>query len=135
MKHNIRFTPTKITHLEDGEIFVFGSNESGIHGAGAAKLAYQKFGAIWKQGVGLQGNCYAIPTKDYSIKTLDLNEISDYVKQFLIFAESREDLTFLVTEIGCGLAGYHAKDIAPFFKNVPLNVVLPESFIKIIKGY
>jgi hypothetical protein len=71
----MRFTPNNISHLEDNEVFVFGSNEAGIHGAGAARLAFEKFGAVWKIGVGHEGKTYAIPTKDYVIKTLDLIEI------------------------------------------------------------
>lgn len=130
----MRYTPENINHLEKNEIFVFGSNESGIHGAGAAKLAYSKFGAEWKNGFGLQGNSYAIPTKDFNIKTLDWIEIKDYVDEFLIFAESRQDLTFLVTEIGCGLAGYEPKDIAPMFRGYPLNVVLPKKFVDILRS-
>jgi hypothetical protein len=130
----MRYTPSNIDHLEDGEIFVFGSNESGIHGAGAAKLAFDKFGAVWKVGVGHEGKTYAIPTKDYVIKTLDLEEINDYVKEFLIYAEKNPDFTFLVTEIGCGLAGYTPKDIAPMFRGYPLNVILPESFVDILRS-
>lgn len=130
----MRYTPSNINHLEDNEIFVFGSNESGIHGAGAARLAFEQFGAVWKIGVGHQGKTYAIPTKDYVIKTLDLEEINDYVKEFLIYADQNPDFTFLVTEIGCGLAGYTPKDIAPMFKGYPLNVVLPKSFVDILRN-
>jgi len=130
----MRYTPSNIDHLEDGEIFVFGSNESGIHGAGAAKLAFDKFGAVWKVGVGHEGKTYAIPTKDYVIKTLDLEEINDYVKEFLIYAEKNPDFTFLVTKIGCGLASYKEVDIAPMFRGYPLNVILPESFVDILRS-
>jgi hypothetical protein len=124
----MKFTPDNITELQEYEIFVFGSNESGIHGAGAAKLAFEKFGAVWGVGVGRRGKTYAIPTKDYTIKTLDLIEIEDYVKEFLIFANNNSNLTFLVTEIGCGLAGYTPKDIGPLFKGAPSNVILPQVF-------
>ena len=130
----MRFTPENISHLENNEVFVFGSNESGIHGAGAAKLAFDKFGAVWGVGVGHQGKTYALPTKDYVIKTLDLVEIQDYVKEFLIYADKNPDFTFLVTEIGCGLAGYEPKDIAPLFKGYSLNVVLPKKFVDILRG-
>jgi len=131
----MRFTPEKISHLEDGEVFVFGSNESGIHGAGAAKLAFDKFGAVWGIGVGHEGKTYAIPTKDYNIKTLDFEEINDYVKEFLIYAEKNSYFTFLVTEIGCGLAGYDPKDIAPLFRGYPLNVILPKKFVDILRNH
>ena len=132
----MRYTPSNIDHLEDGEIFVFGSNESGIHGAGAAKLAFDKFGAVWKVGVGHEGKTYAIPTKDYVIKTLDLEEINDYVKEFLIYAEKNPDFTFLVTKIGCGLASYKEVDIAPLFKKAFFikNIILPKEFYDIIKN-
>jgi len=130
----MRFTPDKVSHLEDGEIFVFGSNESGIHGAGAAKLAFDKFGAIWGVGVGHEGKTYAIPTKDFNIKTLDLVEIQDYVKEFLEYADKNPDFTFLVTKIGCGLASYQEIDIAPLFKGYPLNVILPKRFVDILRS-
>jgi hypothetical protein len=130
----MRYTPSNIDHLENEEIFVFGSNEAGIHGAGAAKLAFDKFGAVWGIGVGHQGKTYAIPTKDYKIKTLDLVEIQDYVKEFLVYADNNSDYTFLLTEIGCGLAGYTPKEIAPMFRGYPLNVVLPKSFVDILKS-
>lgn len=106
-------------------IFVFGSNEAGIHGAGAAKAAKKDHGAMYGIGVGLCGRSYAIPTKDKKIKTLPLDKIEQYVKQFLDFA--RECLTthpeyeFNVTRIGCGLAGYKNSQIAPLFKNAPIN--------------
>jgi len=130
----MRFTPEKITHLENGEIFVFGSNEAGIHGAGAAKLAFDKFGAVWGVGVGHEGKTYAIPTKDRNIKTMYLDVIYSYVKSFLKYAEENPNFTFLVTEIGCGLAGYNPKDIAPMFRFYPLNVVLPKRFVDILRS-
>jgi hypothetical protein len=131
----MRFTPNNISHLEDNEVFVFGSNEAGIHGAGAARLAFEKFGAVWKIGVGHEGKTYAIPTKDYVIKTLDLIEIKDYVNEFLIYAEKNPDFTFLVTKIGCGLASYKEEDIAPLFKKAinKDNVILPKEFVDIIR--
>lgn len=128
----MRFTPNNISHLEDNEVFVFGSNEAGIHGAGAAKLALQ-WGAKMGQGVGLHGQTYAIPTKDHNIRTLDLVSIADYVADFLDFADLHPESTFLVTQIGCGLAGYTPEDIAPLFETYPLNVVLPKNFVDIIR--
>lgn len=123
-----------IISLKPNEIFVFGSNLAGIHGAGAARQAYEKFGATWGQGEGLSGQSYALPTKDYSIKTLSIKKIKSHVAKFLKVAQTREDLTFLVTCVGCGLAGYRYEDIAPLFfqSKVPPNVVLPEEFTSII---
>lgn len=117
-----------ITKLEKDQIFVFGSNLAGRHGAGAALYAYMNFGAIPGKGEGFMGQSYAIPTKDRNIKTLPLSDIKTYVSNFLIYAKDNPDKTFLVTEIGCGLAGYKPKDIAPFFVDTPLNVILPKSF-------
>ena len=128
----MKYTPNKITSLQPNEIFVFGSNEAGIHGAGAARFAWQKFGAVMGEAFGLYGKSFAIPTKDINIETLPLHNISQYVQSFLIIAKKRSDLTFYVTEIGCGLAGYKPKDIAPFFRNIPQNVILPKRFIDII---
>lgn len=97
------------------EIFVFGSNLAGRHGKGAALYAQQHHGAIYGQGVGLQGESYTIPTKDVRIKTLPLYVIQGYVNEFFLFARSRKDLIFNVTRVGCGLAGYTDRDIAPLF--------------------
>ncbi len=122
------YTPEKIFNLAPNEIFVFGSNLSGIHGAGAARLAFDRFGAVWGVGVGHQGKSYALPTKDKDIETLPLEEIKKYVDQFLDYAKSHLEFTFLVTKIGTGLAGYYIEDIAPMFSEVPSNVVLPREF-------
>ena len=131
---NKRITPNKITQLKDNEIFVFGSNLSGIHGAGAAKTAMM-WGAKLGMSIGLQGKTYAIPTKDASIRhTLPLSEIKMYVNYFIEFAKNNKNLVFLVTEIGCGLAGLKPKDVAPLFqdcKNIE-NIYLPENFWKYI---
>lgn len=106
-----------IIDLEENEIFVFGSNEGGFHGKGAARLAL-KWGAKWGQGEGLQGRTYGIPTKNYNIsKTLTISQIEVYVKRFIEFAKLHSEYQFLVTEIGCGLAGYRPKQIAPLFKD------------------
>lgn len=107
------------------EIFVFGSNLAGRHGKGAALTAFKQYGAIYGQGIGLQGSSYAIPTKDEQIKTLPLNKIRRYVEQFIKFARLNPEMTFKVTAIGTGLAGYDEKDIAPMFKDAPLNCILP----------
>lgn len=107
------------------DIFVFGSNLAGRHGAGAAKFARISAGAIYGNGVGLQGDSYAIPTKDTKIKTLTLNEIQEYVQQFIEFAQDNSHKTFYVTPIGTGLAGYSHDQIAPMFCGATDNVLLP----------
>lgn len=124
------FTPPFITSLKKNEIFVFGSNLQGMHGGGAARIAHQKFGAIWGQGVGLQGNTYAIPTMQGGVET-----IKPYVDEFTEFAKIHPELTFYVTRIGCGIAGFTDKEIAPLFREALLlpNVRLPKSFVEIIK--
>lgn len=125
-----RISPKWIDKLEEDEIFVFGSNLDGLHGGGAAAVA-RKWGAIWGQGVGLQGQTYAIPTMQGGVET-----IKPYVDEFLSFAKSKPNLKFLVTEIGCGIAGFTVEQIAPLFKNVIEenieNIFLPESFNKIL---
>lgn len=114
----------RIAALQPGEIFVFGSNASGHHGAGAAVQAQRDFGAVWGEGHGLHGQSYAIDTMS------GLGVLASEVGTFVDFAETRPELTFLVTEIGCGIAGYTPADVAPLFPRVPLNVSLPESFIR-----
>lgn len=106
-------------------IFVFGSNLAGRHGAGAALSALREHGAIYGQGVGLQGNSYAIPTKDENVITLPINKIKKYVDGFVRFAKLNPEMKFQVTRIGCGLAGYEDTDIAPLFKEAPDNCILP----------
>lgn len=105
--------------MKSKEVFVFGSNESGVHGAGAARQAHIEFGALYKMGFGYyecsKGRTFAIPTKDWNIQTLDKERISFYVDRFVAFAEENPQLTFLVTDIGCGLAGYTPEEIAPMF--------------------
>ena len=124
-KLQVRFTPDMISHLEENEIFVFGSNLRGMHGGGAAAVAYKKFGAVWGQGVGLQGQTYAIPTMQGGVDT-----IKPYVDDFIAFAAAHPELTFYVTRIGCGIAGFRNAEIAPLFKqSLQLaNVILPRSF-------
>lgn len=122
-----------VSALESNEIFVFGSNETGRHGKGAAKTA-RSWGAKLGVGEGLYGQTYAIPTKNQNLKTLSLPKIEKNVKNFTIFAKQNTNLSFLVTEIGCGLAGYKPDDIAPMFLEASQlqNVKLPKSFWKII---
>jgi hypothetical protein len=109
-------------------IFVFGSNLAGRHGKGAAKTALERYGAIYGQGIGLQGRSYALPTKDAKLNPLPLVEIQRHVSIFLGFADAHPDLTFQVTKIGCGLAGYAEEQIAPLFVDPPVNVQLPEGW-------
>jgi hypothetical protein len=115
-------------------IFVFGSNLAGRHGKGAALYARQHHGAIYGQGVGAQGNSYAIPTKDGSLKTLSLEAIAEYVDTFKLHASTRLHEQFEVTAIGCGLAGYSPKQIAPMFAGSPQNCRLPMEFRIILEG-
>ena len=124
-----RITDNRIQELEPGEIFVFGSNLEGSHGGGAALLAFRKWGAIWGQGVGLQGQTYGIPTMHGGVE-----EIRPYVDEFIRFAKEHPELTFLVTEIGCGIAGFRPEEIAPLFRDaVPVeNIHLPERFWNIL---
>ena len=120
-----RVTPEFIRSLGANEIFVFGSNLQGAHGGGAARIAFEQFGAIMGQGVGLQGQSYAIPTMQGGVNT-----IKPYVDEFIAFAKQHPELTFLVTKIGCGIAGFRADEIAPLFAgavNVE-NVHLPQDF-------
>jgi hypothetical protein len=127
-----RISPKWIDSLSANEIFVFGSNLAGVHGAGAARKAME-WGAVWGQGVGLQGQTYAIPTMQGGVDT-----IKPYVDEFLAFAKSHPELKFLVTEIGCGIAGFTVEEIAPLFKAALSeeygNVFLPERFYGVIGG-
>ena len=129
----MRFTQENIETLEAGEIFIFGSNLSGRHDAGAAKKALE-FGAVMGKGVGFKGRTYAIPTKDENIRTMSIEAIEPYVKQFIDYASKNQHLTFLVSKIGCGLANYSPEDIAPLFEDALLypNIVLPEEFFNIL---
>jgi hypothetical protein len=109
-------------------VFVFGSNAAGIHGAGAAKTAHKTHGARYGKGYGHYGDSFAIPTKDEHIETLPLVDIQHYVLGFLAYAKHHRKLTFRVTRIGCGLAGYKDSDIAPMFKGAPKNCQFDEAW-------
>ena len=124
------FTPERITELKADEVFVFGSNLAGMHGGGAAYAAFRHFGAVMGCGVGLRGQSYAIPTMQGGVET-----IKPYVDEFIKFAKQHKDLTFLVTRIGCGIAGFTDKDIAPLFKKAVEveNILLPGSFMKFLE--
>ena len=125
------FTAEKIRFLNTDEIFVFGSNLQGCHGGGAARTAVDLFGAIWGQGEGLQGKCYAIPTMQGGVET-----IAPYVERFIDFAIASPSLRFLVTPIGCGIAGFKPIEIAPLFKRALdlENVILPKPFVDVLTG-
>lgn len=121
-----RFTPANIKSLNEGEIFVFGSNLQGYHGGGAARVAMNRFGAKYGVGVGLQGQSYAIPTMQGGVDT-----IKPYVDEFIEFARQHPELTFYVTRIGCGIAGFSDKQIAPLFHDALEidNIILPREFV------
>lgn len=124
--YNREFTPERISELKENEIFVFGSNLAGMHGGGAAWIAYERFGAVMGQGVGLQGQSYAIPTMQGGVET-----IKPYVDEFIAFAKAHPEMKFLVTKIGCGIAGFREDEIAPMFYHAIdcKNIVLPKEFV------
>lgn len=110
------------------EIFVFGSNLAGIHGAGAAKFANYWYAAAYGIGRGRTGKSYAIPTKDADFNVRSLVEIAEDVTIFLQYARQHSNLKFLVTRIGCGYAGYSNDDIAPMFRGAPENCIFEQSW-------
>ncbi len=124
--YNREFTPERITQLKPNEIFVFGSNLAGAHGGGAARLAYERFGAVRGQGVGLQGQSYGIPTMHGGVDV-----IKPYVDEFIAFAKAHPEMKFFVTKIGCGIAGFTTEEIAPLFADAMdvENVILPQEFV------
>lgn len=125
-----RVTPGFITSLKSNEVFVFGSNLAGMHGGGAARIAHMYFGAVMGNGDGMQGQSYAIPTMQGGLDT-----IRPYVNKFIVFAISHPDLHFLVTRIGCGIAGFSPDEIAPLFAaatNVE-NISLPDDFWEVLE--
>lgn len=124
-----RIAPDRIADLRENEVFVFGSNLAGMHAGGAARLAFRKFGAVWGQGVGLQGRSYAIPTMQEGVET-----IRPHVEAFIGFAREHPQLKFLVTQIGCGIAGFSPRQIAPLFESARHveNIFLPSCFWDIL---
>ena len=125
-----RFSPERIETLRADEIFVFGSNRQGWHGGGAAAYARQRFGAVWGEGIGRTGQCYAIPTTGGVVE-----KIRPYVEQFIAYAEAHPELTFLVTAIGCGIARRTVAEMAPLFAealDLP-NVLLPQRFVEFLQ--
>jgi len=127
--YNRAFTPEWIEELKENEIFVFGSNLGGMHAGGAARVAVNRFGAVWGQGVGLQGQSYAIPTMQGGVET-----IKPYVDEFITFAREHRELQFLVTPIGCGIAGFTIDEIAPLFAAAidDENIILPKAFVEVM---
>ena len=117
-----------VTELGPNEIFVFGSNAGGAHGGGAARIAHDRFGAVWGEGLGLHGQSYAIDTMT------DEPTMAAEISTFLEFATAYPHLTFLVTELGCGIGPYQPNDVAPYFVVTPPNVALPESFVSVIRA-
>lgn len=109
------------------EVFVFGSNLAGKHGAGAAKQAL-KYGARWGQGAGLMGRSFAIPTKDMDIETMPIENIKPYIERFKKVTLEHPYAKFFVTRIGCGLAGYKDHQIAPLFRGCGSNCSFPENW-------
>lgn len=125
------YTPDNIQSLKSNEIFVFGSNLEGMHGGGAAALAFRKFGAIMGQGDGLQGQSYGIPTMHGGVDV-----IAPYVDRFIAFAKAHPELKFYVTRVGCGIAGFADAEIAPLFKDAMVveNIILPRTFWEVLEG-
>ena len=129
------YTPDYIDTLLPKQIFVFGSNALGYHTGGASGTARKKFGAVWGQAEGLQGQCYAIPV-DYGKHVRKDKEVKEAIERFIAFAKEHPDLFFLVTRVGCGIAGYHDEEIAQFFVGALelKNVSLPKSFVDALGG-
>ena len=124
-----RISPNSIRQLKNKEVFVFGSNIHGMHGGGAARFAYEHFGAEWGVGEGLTGQCYALPTMEGS------ESFRQAVARFIQCAKENPSLTFLVTSVGCGIAGYSEEQVAPWFADASQldNVYLPDSFWQVLE--
>lgn len=118
----MRLTPERITELQPSEVFVFGSNAGGLHGGGAARIAHERFGAVWGEGHGHHGQSYAIDTMS------GLDVLADEAAVFVAYAAAHPELTFLLTPVGCGIAGYTPEQVAPLFADAPDNVTIPGAF-------
>ena len=135
-KEKVVYTPELVETLKDDQVFVFGSNLIGYHSGGASLVAMQRFGAVWGQAEGSQGQCYAIPI---DIRGEAVENVSAYMKRhidkFIAYAKAHPDLFFLVIRVGCGNAGFDEEFVAPFFKEAMKmdNVSLPKSFVEILK--
>lgn len=119
--------------MSDETIFVFGSNLAGRHGKGSALHAREHYGAVYGKGEGLQGSSYAIPTKDHALRALPINQIKLFVSRFIEFAKEHSDMTFKVTRVGCGSAGYSDKQMAPLFARAPKNCLLPDEWLPLLQ--
>lgn len=117
-----------------GEIFVFGSNFSGIHGAGAAKIAHRKYNAKFGVGFGPTGQSFAIPTKGWSIDDIPISAFKNFIDAFVSYTHVRKNQKFFVTRVGCGLAGYTDKDIAPLFRGCNMNCNFSEEWMCFLEG-
>lgn len=132
----MEYTPEHITELQPDEIFVFGSNENGAHMGGAAKIAYDHFGAVWGQAVGHFGQSYAIPTLDRDMQRVEPEELYIHLKDFLQYVQKRLNLKFYLTKIGCGIAGWNVEDVKNIFwevlgsEPIPENLFIPKEFNK-----
>lgn len=138
-----KFTPEAITELQDNEVFVFGSNEEGLHMGGAANVAYHKFGAVWGEGEGHHGQSYAIPTLDSKLSKITRTELKRYISEFVGYVLMNQNLTFYLTKIGCGIAGWDIEDVKELFWQVieeerteeadeqflPANLIIPQEFM------
>ena len=123
-----RIASDRIATLGENEIFVFGSNIQGSHGGGAAWYAYKNFGAEWGVGEGLTGRTYALPTMEGKAS------LQHAVEHFIACAKEHPEQTFLVTAVGCGIAGYTPDEVAPLFKEATSleNVYLPQVFWNVL---
>lgn len=128
----MKFTPDNITELEENQIFVFGSNTAGIHGAGAARFAHEKFGAVYGKGHGLQGKSYALATLNDRLEQITFREFDKYVEWFYKCVRANPNLEFFLTKVGCGLGGYPEWYMRMFFdqqiRGNPVNLIKPEGW-------
>jgi hypothetical protein len=131
--NSITYTPENISTLKKNEIFVFGSNENGAHAGGAARIAYDKFGAQWGTAVGRSGQTYAIPTLDRDMERVEPEMLYIHLEDFLAYVRQHPELTFYLTKIGCGIAGWQPDEVKKIFweaagKTIPENLTIPEIF-------
>lgn len=142
MKTKQKFTPEYIENLKSNEIFVFGSNRNGNHYGGAARVAYERFGAEWGVGEGHTGQSYALPTLDENMEKVTEDELINSFAKLITYADDNRQLTFLVTKVGCGIAGWDIETIKhcfwkgvadvspdPEWRGIPSNIILPEEFV------
>lgn len=115
-------TPAVISALRPDDVFVFGSNSAGLHGGGAARIAHERFGAVWGEGHGHHGQSYAIDTMS------GLDGLAAEARAFAAYAAEHPELRFLLTAVGCGIAGYTPEQVAPLFAGIPQNVTVPAAF-------